>query len=284
MTDSQPAPGTPATPALADVKRVRTVHLQRAKEAGEKFSMLTSYDVLTAGIFDRSGVDVLLVGDSLGNTVLGHESTLPVTLEDMVVFAAAVVRGVQRALVVVDLPFGSYEESPAQAVRSAARIMKETGAHAVKLEGGEAVAEHVDAVVRAGIPVMGHVGFTPQSEHALGGFRIQGRGGAAEQLLRDARAVQDAGGFAVVLEMVSADAATAVEDALEIPTVGIGAGNVTTGQVLVWQDMLGLRTGHMPRFVRQYADLARVAGDAVSAYVADVRSGAFPAEEHTYRG
>ena len=199
-------------------------------------------------------------------------------------FAAAVVRGVQRALVVVDLPFGSYEESPAQAVRSAARIMKETGAHAVKLEGGEAVAEHIAAVVRAGIPVMGHVGFTPQSEHALGGFRIQGRGGAAEQLLRDARAVQDAGCFAVVLEMVSADAATAVEDALEIPTVGIGAGNVTTGQVLVWQDMLGLRTGHMPRFVRQYADLARVAGDAVSAYVADVRSGAFPAEEHTYRG
>lgn len=162
--------------------------------------------------------------------------------------------------------------------------MKETGAHAVKLEGGEVVAEHIAAVVRAGIPVMGHVGFTPQSEHALGGFRIQGRGGAAEQLLRDARAVQDAGCFAVVLEMVSADAATAVEDALEIPTVGIGAGNVTTGQVLVWQDMLGLRTGHMPRFVRQYADLARVAGDAVSAYVADVRSGAFPAEEHTYRG
>lgn len=284
MTDSQPVPGTPATPALADVKRVRTVHLRRAKDTGEKFSMLTSYDVLTAGIFDRSGVDVLLVGDSLGNTVLGHESTLPVTLEDMVVFAAAVVRGVQRALVVVDLPFGSYEESPAQAVRSAARIMKETGAHAVKLEGGEVVAEHIAAVVRAGIPVMGHVGFTPQSEHALGGFRIQGRGGAAEQLLRDARAVQDAGCFAVVLEMVSADAATAVEDALEIPTVGIGAGNETTGQVLVWQDMLGLRTGHMPRFVRQYADLARVAGDAVSAYVADVRSGAFPAEEHTYRG
>ena len=171
MTDAQPVPGTPATPALANVKRARTVHLRRAKDSGEKFSMLTSYDVLTAGIFDRSGVDVLLVGDSLGNTVLGHESTLPVTLEDMVVFAAAVVRGVQRALVVVDLPFGSYEESPAQAVRSAARIMKETGAHAVKLEGGEAVAEHIAAVVRAGIPVMGHVGFTPQSEHALGASR-----------------------------------------------------------------------------------------------------------------
>nr|WP_312607326.1 3-methyl-2-oxobutanoate hydroxymethyltransferase [Kocuria rhizophila] len=279
MSDTQPA-----APSLPDVKRVRTVHLQRAKDTGEKFSMLTSYDVLTAGIFDRAGVDVLLVGDSLGNTVLGHASTLPVTVGDMVTFAAAVVRGVRRALVVVDLPFGSYEESPAQAVRSAARIMKDTGAHAVKIESGQDLAEHMAAVVRAGIPVMGHVGFTPQSEHALGGFRIQGRGAAAEQLLRDARSAQDAGCFAVVLEMVSADAAGQVESALHIPTVGIGAGGVTTGQVLVWQDMLGLRTGTMPRFVKQYADLAGTAQDAVARYVADVRSGAFPAEEHTYRG
>nr|WP_314315754.1 3-methyl-2-oxobutanoate hydroxymethyltransferase [Kocuria rhizophila] len=279
MSDTQPA-----APSLPDVKRVRTVHLQRAKDTGKKFSMLTSYDVLTAGIFDRAGVDVLLVGDSLGNTVLGHASTLPVTVDDMVTFAAAVVRGVRRALVVVDLPFGSYEESPAQAVRSAARIMKDTGAHAVKIEAGQDLAEHMAAVVRAGIPVMGHVGFTPQSEHALGGFRIQGRGAAAEQLLRDARSAQDAGCFAVVLEMVSADAAGQVESALHIPTVGIGAGGVTTGQVLVWQDMLGLRTGTMPRFVKQYADLAGTAQDAVARYVADVRSGAFPAEEHTYRG
>lgn len=279
MSDTQPA-----APSLPDVKRVRTVHLQRAKDTGEKFSMLTSYDVLTAGIFDRAGVDVLLVGDSLGNTVLGHASTLPVTVDDMVTFAAAVVRGVRRALVVVDLPFGSYEESPAQAVRSAARIMKNTGAHAVKIEAGQDLAEHMAAVVRAGIPVMGHVGFTPQSEHALGGFRIQGRGAAAEHLLRDARSAQDAGCFAVVLEMVSADAAAQVESALHIPTVGIGAGGVTTGQVLVWQDMLGLRTGTMPRFVKQYADLAGTAQDAVARYVADVRSGAFPAEEHTYRG
>lgn len=279
MSDTQPA-----APSLPDVKRVRTVHLQRAKDTGEKFSMLTSYDVLTAGIFDRAGVDVLLVGDSLGNTVLGHASTLPVTVDDMVTFAAAVVRGVRRALVVVDLPFGSYEESPAQAVRSAARIMKDTGAHAVKIEAGQDLAEHMAAVVRAGIPVMGHVGFTPQSEHALGGFRIQGRGAAAEQLLRDARSAQDAGCFAVVLEMVSADAAAQVESALHIPTVGIGAGGVTTGQVLVWQDMLGLRTGTMPRFVKQYADLAGTAQDAVARYVADVRSGTFPAEEHTYRG
>ena len=284
MSETQPSSGFPTEKSLAQIARVRTLHLQRAKDAGEKFSMLTSYDTLTAGIFDRAGVDVLLVGDSLGNTVLGHESTLPVTLEHMITFSAAVVRGVQRSLVVVDLPFGSYEESPDQAVRSAVRIMKESGAHAVKIEAGEALAEHVAAVVRAGIPVMGHVGFTPQSEHALGGFRIQGRGEAGEQLLRDARAVQDAGCFAVVLEMVSADAAARVEDELRIPTVGIGAGNVTTGQVLVWQDMLGLRTGKMPRFVKQYAQLAQVADDAVRGYVADVRSGAFPAEEHSYRG
>lgn len=263
---------------------MRTLHLQRAKDSGEKFSMLTSYDVLTAGIFDAAGVDVLLVGDSLGNTVLGRESTLPVTLDQMITFAAAVVRGTNRALVVVDLPFGSYEESPEQAVRSAVRVMRETGAHAVKLEAGEALAGHVAAVVRAGIPVMGHIGFTPQSEHALGGFRIQGRGDAAAQLRRDALAVQDAGCFAVVLEMVSADAARDVEQKLTIPTVGIGAGNVTTGQVLVWQDMLGLRTGTMPRFVKQYAQLAETAHDAVAQYVAEVRSGAFPGEEHSYRG
>ena len=281
---SAPQPGSASARPLAEVSRVRTLHLQRAKDTGEKFSMLTSYDVLTAGIFDAAGVDVLLVGDSLGNTVLGHGSTLPVTLDQMITFAGAVVRGTNRALVVVDLPFGSYEESPEQAVRNAVRVMRETGSHAVKLEAGAALAGHAAAVVRAGIPVMGHIGFTPQSEHALGGFRIQGRGDAAAQLHRDALAVQDAGCFAVVLEMVSADAARDVEQELRIPTVGIGAGNVTTGQVLVWQDMLGLRTGAMPRFVKQYAQLAETAHDAVAQYVAEVRSGAFPGEEHSYRG
>lgn len=281
---SAPQPGSASARPLAEVSRVRTLHLQRAKDTGEKFSMLTSYDVLTAGIFDAAGVDVLLVGDSLGNTVLGHGSTLPVTLDQMITFAGAVVRGTNRALVVVDLPFGSYEESPEQAVRNAVRVMRETGAHAVKLEAGAALAGHAAAVVRAGIPVMGHIGFTPQSEHALGGFRIQGRGDAAAQLHRDALAVQDAGCFAVVLEMVSADTARDVEQELRIPTVGIGAGNVTTGQVLVWQDMLGLRTGAMPRFVKQYAQLAETAHDAVAQYVAEVRSGAFPGEEHSYRG
>ncbi|MBS6030992.1 MAG: 3-methyl-2-oxobutanoate hydroxymethyltransferase [Kocuria rhizophila] len=281
---SAPQPGSASARPLAEVSRVRTLHLQRAKDTGEKFSMLTSYDVLTAGIFDAAGVDVLLVGDSLGNTVLGHGSTLPVTLDQMITFAGAVVRGTNRALVVVDLPFGSYEESPEQAVRNAVRVMRETGAHAVKLEAGAALAGHAAAVVRAGIPVMGHIGFTPQSEHALGGFRIQGRGDAAAQLHRDALAAQDAGCFAVVLEMVSADAARDVEQELRIPTVGIGAGNVTTGQVLVWQDMLGLRTGAMPRFVKQYAQLAETAHDAVAQYVAEVCSGAFPGEEHSYRG
>ena len=284
MTETRP-PHQPASPKpLSDVSRVRTVHLQRAKGAGEKFAMLTCYDALTAALFDRVGVDVLLVGDSAGNNVLGHDTTLPVTVEDMITLAAAVVRGARRALVVVDLPFGSYEESPRQAVRTAVRILKETGAHAVKLEAGEELAGHVAAVTRAGIPVMGHVGFTPQSEHALGGYRVQGRGEAATQLLADARAVEAAGAFAVVLEMVSADATQTVERELRIPTVGIGAGNATTGQVLVWQDMLGLRPGALPRFVKRYAQLGEVVEQAVGRYVADVKSGAFPAEEHSFRG
>lgn len=284
MSETRP-PEKPASPKpLSEISRVRTVHVQQAKAAGEKFAMLTCYDTLTAAIFDRAGVDVLLVGDSAGNNVLGHDTTLPVTVTDMITLAAAVVRGTRRALIVVDLPFGSYEESPRQAVRTSVRILKETGAHAVKLEAGEELAEHVAAVSRAGIPVMGHVGFTPQSEHALGGYRVQGRGDAAAKLLADAKAVERAGAFAVVLEMVSADAAETVERELRIPTVGIGAGNATTGQVLVWQDMLGLRAGKLPRFVKQYAQLGDIVERAVGEYVADVKSGAFPAEEHSFRG
>lgn len=284
MTATPPSDQAAKTPSLSEVTRVRTVHLQRAKAQGEKFAMLTSYDSLTAGIFDAAGVDVLLVGDSAGNNVLGFETTIPVTLDHMIPLAAAVAHAAERALVVVDLPFGSYEESPEQAVRSSVRVMKETGAHAVKIEAGEELADHVAAVVRAGIPVMGHVGFTPQSEHALGGYRVQGKGDAAAKLIADAQAVQAAGAFAVVLEMVSADAAQEVEEILSIPTVGIGAGNVTTGQVLVWQDMLGLRTGRMPRFVKQYAQLSETIGNAVGSYVSDVKSGQFPAEEHSFRG
>lgn len=276
-------PSQPAKP-LSEVTRVRTVHVQRAKAQGEKFAMLTSYDALTAGIFDAAGVDVLLVGDSAGNNVLGHETTIPVTVDQLIPLAAAVSGAAERALVVVDLPFGSYEESPEQAVRTSVRFMKEAGVHAVKIEAGEQLAHHVAAVVRAGIPVMGHVGFTPQSEHALGGYRVQGRGDAAAQLRADALAIEAAGAFAVLMEMVSADAAAQVDRELTVPTVGIGAGAATTGQVLVWQDMLGLRTGRLPRFVKQYAHLAEVMGDAVGEYVADVKAQRFPAEEHSFRG
>jgi len=245
--------------------------------------MLTAYDAMTAALFDEAGVEVLLVGDSVGNTVLGHGSTLPVTLDEMVLFSGAVVRGVTRALVVADLPFGSYEASPADAVAAGVRLMKEAGVHAVKMEGDERFAPHVAALTAAGVPVMAHIGFTPQSEHVLGGYRVQGRGeGAAERMTASARALEEAGAFAVLMEMVPSEVAAAVDAALRVPTVGIGAGAQTTGQVLVWQDMLGLRQGRTPRFVRQYAQLHEVMGEAVRAYRADVLSGAFPAPEHGF--
>ena len=263
--------------------RYRTVHLQRAKEEGRRFAMLTCYDAMTAALFDAAGVEVLLVGDSVGNTVLGHSSTLPVTVEDMVTFSAAVVRGVSRAFVVADLPFGSYEESPEQAVRSAMRLVKEAGVHAVKMEGDERFVPHVEAMTAAGIAVMAHIGFTPQSEHVLGGYRVQGRGeGAADRMIASARALEAAGAFTVLMEMVPTDVARTVDEALTVPTIGIGAGDVTTGQVLVWQDMLGLSEGRRPRFVKQYADLHTVITDAVTAYRRDVLTGAFPAPEHQF--
>ena len=284
MSETTAPYGSGSSPAPSAPKRVRIPHLQAMKERGERWAMLTAYDMYAAQVFDGAGIPVLLVGDSAGNNVYGHETTVPVTLDEMIPLTRAVAGAAASALVVADLPFGTYQASPEQGYLSAARLMKEGLAHAVKLEGGAEMAPTIERMTQGGIPVMAHIGFTPQSEHTLGGYRVQGRGEAGEQLLRDARAVQDAGCFAVVLEMVSADAAARVEDELRIPTVGIGAGNVTTGQVLVWQDMLGLRTGKMPRFVKQYAQLAQVADDAVRGYVADVRSGAFPAEEHTYRG
>ncbi|WP_144792757.1 3-methyl-2-oxobutanoate hydroxymethyltransferase [Kocuria palustris] len=271
-----------AASGLADAARVRTRHLQQAKDAGERFTMLTAYDATTAGVFDEAGIDTLLVGDSAGSTVFGESSTLPVTLEQMIALTAAVSRAARRALVLADVPFGSYEESPQQAVRTAVRLLKEGGAHAVKIEADASLAEHVSAVVRAGIPVMAHVGFTPQSEHALGGYRIQGRGEAARKLVDDALALQEAGAFAVLLEMVPAQAAAEVDEALDVPTVGIGAGGSTTGQVLVWQDMLGLSGGRVPRFVKQYADLRATMAEAVGRYASDVRDGSFPGPEHTY--
>ncbi len=278
----QPQDGPrPATGAL-DVRRVRTHHLREAKRRGQRFAMLTCYDALTAAVFDAAGVDVLLVGDSAGNTVLGHATTLPVTVGELLPLCRAVAGAAQRALVVVDLPFGSYEASPEQAVGTAVRFLKEGGAHAVKVEGGAWFAPHVRAMTQAGVPVVAHIGFTPQSEHALGGYRVQGRGEAGRALVEDALALQEAGAFAVLMEMVPAEAAAAVDAAVHVPTVGIGAGATTTGQVLVWQDMLGLRQGRMPRFVRRYADLHGVVTEAVGRYVEDVREGRFPAPEHGF--
>ncbi|PQZ89263.1 3-methyl-2-oxobutanoate hydroxymethyltransferase [Arthrobacter sp. MYb222] len=263
--------------------RIRLHHLQQAKDNGEKFAMLTAYDVMMAEIFDSAGIEMLLVGDSAANTVLGYESTLPITLDEMIMFTKAVANGAKRAMVVADLPFGSYEQSPAQAVATAVRLMKEGHAHAVKMEGTAQYADHVRAMVLAGVPVIGHIGFTPQSEHALGGYRVQGRGDAVEQMKHDAVQLQDAGAFCILMEMVPSPVAAKIDAALKVPTIGIGAGNSTTGQVLVWQDMLGLGGGRTPRFVKKYADLREVVGNAVREYHQDVVSGTFPSAEYEFK-
>ena len=262
--------------------RVRVHHLQQAKERGEKWAMLTAYDTLSAAVFEEAGIPVLLVGDSSGNVVLGHSSTVPVTVEDLLVMTRAVTRSAKRALVVADLPFGSYESSPQRAFDTAVRMMKEGGAQAVKLEGGERVAPQIRLLHDSGIPVMAHIGFTPQSEHALGGFRVQGRGGGAEKLLADAHAVQEAGAFAVVLEMVPAPLAAKVTGELAVPTIGIGAGADCDAQVLVWPDMAGLTDGRVPRFVKKYADLRGELLRAAREYADEVRSGVFPGPEHSF--
>jgi 3-methyl-2-oxobutanoate hydroxymethyltransferase len=275
----------PEVPSLyggPPTKRVRTRDLILAKERGEKWPMLTSYDQYTASIFDQAGIPVLLVGDSAANNVYGYETTVPITVEDLLPLVRAVVRSTQRALVVGDLPFGSYEEGPIQALRTAVRFMKEGGCHAVKLEGGRRSADQIAAITGAGIPVMAHVGFTPQSEHAIGGYRVQGRGDTAEEVVADAHAVAEAGAFAVVLEMVPGHVAKRITHDLTIPTVGIGAGPETDAQVLVWQDMAGLRTGKAPRFVKRYADLAGVLTEATQHFAADVRTGTFPSPSHTF--
>ena len=268
--------------AQAGLKRVRTRHFQSAKENGIKITGLTSYDQLSAGIFDKAGIDFLLVGDSAGNNVLGFETTLPVTVDELIPLTRAVAGAVTRAFVVADMPFGSYESSPEEALHTAFRFMKETHAHAVKMEGGVRSAEQIRRVVSAGIPVMAHIGFTPQSEHGLGGHIIQGRGEGLEQLLADAHAVEDAGAFSVVLEMVPAAAAAQVTKELRIPTIGVGAGPDVDGQLLVWTDWAGLNSGRIPKFVRQYANLNGILTDAANAYKTDVASGAYPAPEHSY--
>ncbi len=264
------------------MRRIRVTDFVAAKRRHERWAMLTSYDQYTAALFDEAGVWALLVGDSAANNVFGYETTLPVTVDELLPLVRAVVTSTKRAFVVGDLPFGSYEDGPSQALETSIRFMKEGGCHAVKFEGGVRVADQIRKVTEAGIPVMGHIGFTPQSEHQLGGYRVQGRGDGAKQLMEDAYAVAEAGAFGVVLEMVPGDLARRVTAELDIATIGIGAGPDCDAQVLVWQDMLGLRRGKMARFVKQYADLATIVADAAGAYVDDVRTGAFPAEEHTF--
>lgn len=264
------------------VRRVRVNDLAQAKVRGEHWPMITCYDALTAEIFDTAGIPVMLVGDSAANVVYGYDTTIPVTVDELIPLVRAVTRGSQRAMVVADLPFGSYQSSPAQALDTAARFMKEAGAHAVKLEGGARVLAQVEALTAAGIPVMAHLGLTPQSVNTMSGYRVQGRGEAGQTLLQDAKALQGAGAFAVVLELVPADLADMVTRSLEIPTIGIGAGGATDAQVLVWQDMAGLTPGKPPKFVKQYADIRTVLSNAVTEWADEVSNGTYPGPEHEY--
>ena len=272
------APASSSNPPLFNARRVRVQHIARAKAEGIPLTMLTAYDALTAPILEAAGVDMLLIGDSLGNVILGHGSTLPVTLEDMERATAAVARSTSRAMIVADLPFGTYEAPPEHAFASAARLMK-AGAHAVKLEGGEARAHIIAALTAAGIPVCAHLGYTPQSENTLGGPRMQGRGDSAEQLRRDSLAVQEAGAFAVVFEMVPASIATELTQTLSIATIGIGAGPHTDGQVLVWSDMAGY-SDWTPSFVRKFGQLGAALHEAASDYVGSVRERSFPGPDN----
>ena len=264
-------------------RRITIIDLQAATDRGERWSMLTSYDTLTAGVFEQAGVRALLVGDTSAEMVLGFQTTVPMTMDRLIPMVQAVVRGTRTALVVADLPFGSYEAGPEVALQNAVRHLKEGRAQAVKLEGGHRVLPQVRAMTAAGIPVMGHLGLTPQSVNTLGGVRrVQGRGAAGDQLLADARALQDAGAFAVVLESVPADLGRRVSEALRIPTVGIGAGPYCDAQILVWQDMAGLTTGRLPRFVKRYASLHETLLDATRRFTDDVSGGRYPDAEHSY--
>ena len=292
---SAPPPGTPSSstasagPGRSEplyggraTRRVTVSDLAKAKARGEKWPMLTAYDALTAHVFDEAGIPVLLVGDSAGMVVFGHDTTIPVTLDELIPLTAAVVRGTSRALIVADLPFGSYQSSPEAALAAGIRFLKEAGAHAVKLEGGHRVLRQAEDLVAAGIPVMGHLGLTPQSVNAFGGYRVQGRGEDGERLLQDAKALEAAGAFGVVLECVPAELAARVTGALSIPTIGIGAGPGCDAQVLVWQDMAGL-SPRTPKFVKRYADVAGVLGQAARSFADEVVGGQFPSEEYSYR-
>jgi len=264
-------------------RRITMRDLQVATDKGQRWPMVTSYDALSAGVFDDAGIPALLVGDSAAMVVFGHETTISVSAEELVMLVRAVVRGSKRALVIADLPFGSYQASPAQALETAVYFMQKGGAHAVKLEGGAAVLPQIELLANSGISVIGHLGLTPQSVNLLGGYRVQGRGESGETLLRDAKAMQAAGATAVVLELVPADLAARVSEVLTIPTIGIGAGPHTDAQVIVWQDLVGLTAGPAPKFVKRYADLRSIMTEAVSAWADDIASGAYPADEHTYK-
>lgn len=266
-----------------EVSKVTTRTLQEMKRTGVQIAMLTAYDYTSARILDGSGVDVILVGDSASNVMAGHETTLPITLDQMIYHAQCVVRGVERALVVVDLPFGSYQGNSKEALSSAIRVMKESGAHAVKLEGGRAIVASVKRLIEAGIPVMGHLGLTPQSIYRFGSFQVRAREDEEAELLKeDAILLQEAGSFGIVLEKIPAVLAAEVSASLSIPTIGIGAGNDCDGQVLVTHDALGLTTDFNPRFVRRYARLDEIIKTSVQKYIADVRSGAFPTKDESY--
>ena len=258
--------------------------LQQAKENGQKITMLTAYDYSTAKLMDEAGIDMILVGDSLGNVILGYEDTISVTMEDMIHHGAAVSRGVKETMVVVDMPFMSYQISVEEAVTNAGRLMKEGRANAVKLEGGKSVCPQIKAITQAGIPVVAHLGLTPQSIKALGGYKVQGKSeDAAKKLLEDALAVQEAGAFALVLECVPTKLASLITKKLTIPTIGIGAGNECDGQVLVYQDMLGMFSDYVPKFVKQFAQVGEIMKKAFSDYKEEVASGAFPAEKNSYK-
>ncbi len=292
MTGISGSPDQAASPARAGTgellyggsasRRLTVRDIAAAKASGEKWPMLTAYDALTARVFDEAGIPVLLVGDSAAMVVYGHDSTIPVTVDDLIPLTAAVVRGTRRALIVADLPFGSYQASPTAALEAATRFLKETGAQAVKLEGGYRVVRQVEELVAAGIPVMAHLGLTPQSVNAFGGYKVQGRGEDGERLLHDAKTLQAAGAFAVVLECVPATLARQVTESLDIPTIGIGAGPDCDAQVLVWQDMAGL-SPRTAKFVKRYADVSGVLRDAAQSFAADVVGGGFPTEEYSYR-
>lgn len=267
----------------SEFKRITTHRLQEMKKKGEKIAMLTAYDYSMAKILDQSGTDILLVGDSASMVMAGHETTLPITLNEMIYHASAVIKAVERSLVVVDLPFGSYQGNSEEALRSAIRIMKEAGAHAVKLEGGEEILDSITRILSAGVPVMGHLGLTPQSIYKFGTYTVRARKEAeATKLLQDAKLLEKAGCFAIVLEKIPAELAGQVAEAVSIPIIGIGAGGAVDGQVLVMQDMLGITQDFQPRFLRRYADLNKVIAEAVAHYVDDVKQKEFPNQEEQY--